>query len=62
MAREHAIIVDEVNPFKRQGTLFYLKRLIDLNPNVAAFADDGKLVAWCLLYISIPFYKAFLTN
>lgn len=60
MSEEHATIIDEVWPYKRPGSLFYLKRLIDLNLNVGAFTDDGKLVAWGLrCIIGGPWSKAF---
>lgn len=45
---EDAKIADDVWPNKHQGSLFFLKRLIDWNPNIGAYTkEDNKLVAWC---------------
>lgn len=47
MKPEHAKIADDVWPNKHDGSLFFLKRLIDWNPNIGAFTEDGTLVSWC---------------
>lgn len=44
---EDAKITDDVWPNKHQGSLFFLKRLIDWNPNIGAYTKNNKLVAWC---------------
>lgn len=61
LSHEHAVIADEVWPYRHQGSLFLLKRLIDWNLSVGAF-KDGQLVAWCFRYIiNDIFIKCLLT-
>lgn len=55
MKTEHAKIADEVWPNKHDGSLFFLKRLIDWNPNIGAFTDDGTLVSWCFRFVYCKF-------
>jgi GNAT superfamily N-acetyltransferase len=47
MSVEHAVIADAVWPNKHPGSEFFLRRLINWNPNVGAFNDKGELMAWC---------------
>lgn len=42
-----AKIADDVWPNKHDGSLFFLKRLIELNPNIGAYNENNELVAWC---------------
>lgn len=51
MKTEHAKIADDVWPNKHHGSLFFLKRLIDWNPNIGAFTEDGTLVSWCFRFL-----------
>lgn len=51
----HAEIANNVWPNQHEGSLFFLKRLIDWNPNIGLFTkDDDKLVAWCFRLQSGP--------
>lgn len=47
MAEEDAITADNLWPNRHEGSLFFLKRLINWNPNIGAYTADGQLVAWC---------------
>lgn len=48
LTQEHAEMVNELWPNRHHGSLFFIKRLIDWNPNVGAYTEDGQLIAWCL--------------
>lgn len=45
---DNAKIVDDEWPNKHDGSLFLVKRLIEWNPNIAAFNDKNELMGWCL--------------
>lgn len=45
---ENAEIVDNLWPNQHQGSLFLIRRLIQLNPNIGAFDENGDLMGWCL--------------
>lgn len=48
MVVEDAAKADEVWPNRHQGSLFFLRRLIQLSPNIGAYDErTGELMAWC---------------
>lgn len=47
-AEQHAPIVHDAYPHRQFVSLFFLKQIIELNPNVGAFDENDQLVAWCL--------------
>lgn len=51
MSENDAELADELWPNRHEGSLFFLKRLIKLNPNIGAYTKDGELVAWCFRYL-----------
>lgn len=40
--------VDDEWPNKHIGSRFFVKRLIEWNPNIGAFDQNNELMAWCL--------------
>lgn len=48
MSVENAEIVNELWPNKHQGSLFFVKRLIEWNPQIGAFNENNELMGWCL--------------
>lgn len=51
----HVEKVSNVWSNQDEGSLFFLKRLMDLNPNIGLFtADEDELVAWCFRLQSGP--------
>ncbi|XP_063695730.1 uncharacterized protein LOC134827107 [Culicoides brevitarsis] len=48
---EHAKTANDLWAYKHDGSLFYLKRLIDLNPTMGVFIGD-ELIAWCFRFQS----------
>lgn len=54
MSVDSAEVVDNLWPNKHQGSLFLIKRLIQLNPNIAAFDENDELMGWCLRLQSGP--------
>lgn len=47
MREDEAILADELWAYSHPGSLYYLKRLIKLNINMAAFTADNEMIAWC---------------
>lgn len=45
---DNAELVDDVWPNKHIGSLFFVKRLIEMNPNIGAFDENNELMGWCL--------------
>ncbi|XP_063701906.1 uncharacterized protein LOC134831981 [Culicoides brevitarsis] len=50
---EHARKANDVWPNRHEGSLFFLKRLIDWNPQIGLF-NGNELVAWCFRLQSGP--------
>lgn len=44
---EHAEKANNYWPNRHIGSLFFLKRLIDWNPNLGIFDENNVLIAWC---------------
>lgn len=50
---DHARTANDLWPYKHDGSLYYLKRLIDLNPSVGVFDTvTDELIAWCFRFQS----------
>lgn len=50
---DHARTANDIWPYQHEGSLYYLKRLIDLNPNIGVFnTDTDELIAWCFRFQS----------
>lgn len=50
---EHARTANNLWPYKHNGSLYYLNRLIALNPSIGLFnTDTDELVAWCFRFQS----------
>jgi FR47-like protein len=45
---KNAEIINDDWPNKHVGSLFFVKRLIELNPNIGAFDENNELMGWCL--------------
>ena len=43
-----AEIVNDEWPNKHVGSLFFVKRLIEWNPNIGAYNENNELMGWCL--------------
>lgn len=46
MVEEDAKTADDIWPNKHEGSWFFLKRLINWNPNIGVYTKQGELVAW----------------
>jgi sRNA-binding regulator protein Hfq len=44
---EHAIQANKAWLFHDEGSLFFIKRMMEWNANIGAFNEKGELVAWC---------------
>lgn len=49
-----AEVVNDEWPNKHIGSHFFVKRLIELNPNIGAYDKDGRLMGWSLRLQSGP--------
>lgn len=54
LSADNAEVVDNLWPNKHHGSLFLIKRLIQMNPNIAAFDENSELMGWCLRLQSGP--------
>lgn len=45
---KNAEIVNDEWPNKHVGSEFFVKRLIEWNPNIGAFDENNELMGWCL--------------
>lgn len=45
---ENAETIDNEWPNKHIGSLFFVKRVIEWNPNIGAFDENNELMGWCL--------------
>lgn len=50
----HAEKANNVWPNRHEGSLFFLKRLIDWNTNIGLFTPEDELVSWCFRLQSGP--------
>lgn len=48
LREEHAEKINSLWPNRHDGSLQFIKLIIELSPNIGAFDSNGKLVAWCL--------------
>lgn len=48
LSLDNAEIVDDEWPNKHIGSQFFVKRLIEWNPNIGAFDENNELMAWSL--------------
>lgn len=48
LSTENAEIVDDEWPNKHIASRFLVERLIERNPNIGAFNEEGELMGWCL--------------
>lgn len=51
---DNAELVNDEWPNKHEGSLFFIKRLIEWNPNIGAFNENNELMGWCLRLQSGP--------
>lgn len=45
---DNAELVNDEWPNKHEGSLFFVKRLIEFNPQIGAFNEQNELMGWCL--------------
>lgn len=48
LSAKHAEVVNDEWPNKHIGSLYFIKRLIECNPNIGAFDENNELMGWCL--------------
>lgn len=48
LSTKNAEIIDDEWPNKHVGSLFFVNRLIEWNPNIGAFDENNELMGWCL--------------
>lgn len=51
---EHIEKISGIWSNRDEGTLFFLKRLMDLNPNIGLFTPEDEIVSWCFRLQSGP--------
>lgn len=47
---EHAIQANKAWLYHDEGSLFFIRRLLEWNENMGAFNEKGELVAWCFRF------------
>ncbi|KAH8249768.1 hypothetical protein KR032_012221, partial [Drosophila birchii] len=54
---EDAKTINEIWPHRAPGSIDFVKNLIQFNVNQGAYDESGKLVAWCLRWDLLMFFK-----
>lgn len=50
---DYAKTANDIWPYRHEGSLFYINRLIKLNPTIGLFTTDtNELIAWCFRFQS----------
>lgn len=48
LSLDNTELVDNVWPNKHDGSRFFIKRLIEWNPNIGVYNENNELMGWCL--------------